>query len=121
MQETPVEASTYNRRYRKNQKPRKKMEPRKHRTWKDAFELVKEEIEALLRADPFQSAIGILHELQRRYPGQFAGKLKRTLQRRVQAWREQNILDSPTKIPSLRELLPKQTKAGQIEEVHTAC
>jgi hypothetical protein len=77
------------RRYRKTDKPRKKMAPRTWKTWTDVFAPVALEIEAELRKDPTQGASSILKQLQAAHPGQFEDKLLRTLQRRVAAWRKE--------------------------------
>ncbi|KAF1005380.1 MAG: hypothetical protein E5299_02263 [Burkholderia gladioli] len=45
------------------------------------------EIVPLLHADAALSAATLLEELQRRHPGQYAGGVLRTLQRRVRQWR----------------------------------
>jgi hypothetical protein len=97
------------RRYRKSQKPRKQAPPRNFRTHKDPFALVQAEIKTLLKENPCSSATGILSELQRRYPGKFADNLLRTMQRRVQLWKDQK---PATKLPTLVELLPQQQSSS---------
>ena len=47
------------------------------------------EVVPLLQADARLSAVTLLEELQRRYPGQWATGVLRTLQRRVRQWRAQ--------------------------------
>jgi hypothetical protein len=63
---------------------------RQRRTWRtraDPFEAVwQSELEPMLQATPGLTAITLLEELQRRYPGQYDDALLRTLQRRVRAW-----------------------------------
>lgn len=105
---SPVQPTT-KRQYRKSGKPRKKSEPRTWRTRNDVFETVTDEIHQMLAADPALPATSILEELQKRHPGKFADNLRRTLQRRVKDWREQNISPSP---PKLSEVLPAQTAAA---------
>lgn len=62
-------------------------EPRAWRTRPDPFRGVWEsEIVPMLEAAPGLTAMTLLEELQRRYPGQFEVALLRTLQRRVRAW-----------------------------------
>ena len=73
--------------YRKTGKPRKKRVPVTWKTRKDPFESVATEIVELLQQDPARAAVSIQKELQAKYPGQFENKLRRTLQRRVAAWR----------------------------------
>lgn len=73
--------------YRKTSKPRKELAPRTWKTRTDAFGSVAVEIEELLQNDPSRAATSILKELQTMYPGQFEENLRRTLQRRVAAWR----------------------------------
>jgi hypothetical protein len=45
------------------------------------------ELVPLLRQRPALTAVTLLEELERRYPGRFEGRVLRTLQRRVRAWR----------------------------------
>jgi len=45
------------------------------------------ELVALLRQTPGLTAVTLLEELERRYPGRFQARVLRTLQRRVRAWR----------------------------------
>ena len=61
--------------------------PRSWRTRSDPFEGVwKAELVPLLEAQPRLTAMTLLEEVQRRYPGQYEDNLLRTLQRRVRAW-----------------------------------
>jgi hypothetical protein len=61
--------------------------PRSWRTRSDPFEEVWEaELVPLLEAQPRLTAMTLLEEVQRRYPGQYEDNLLRTLQRRVRAW-----------------------------------
>lgn len=53
--------------------------------------LVSEEIEERLSRAPNASVKEILGELQQRYPGVFADNQLRTLQRRVKAWRLEQV------------------------------
>lgn len=63
---------------------------RPSRSWRtrvDPFEAVwQSELEPMLTASPGLTAITLLEELQRRYPGKYDEALLRTLQRRVRAW-----------------------------------
>lgn len=62
-------------------------EARSWRTRSDPFEAVwQSEIVPLLEATPALTAMTLLEEMQRRYPGQYDGALLRTLQRRVRTW-----------------------------------
>lgn len=99
----PIQQPITKRQYRKSGKPRKKSEPRTWCTHSDVFESVAGEIHQMLTAEPARAATSILEELQKRHPGQFEDKLKRTLQRRVKDWREKN--GSPT-LPKLSDVLP---------------
>ena len=87
-QGTPVSCAQP-RMYRKTTKPRKQMAPRTWKTRNDVFEFVVSEIEAALQKDPTRAATSILQELQAAHPGQFDDNLRRTLQRRVAAWRKE--------------------------------
>jgi hypothetical protein len=63
-------------------------EPRHWRTRADPLIAVWDtEIKPLLQAAPGLTAVSLLEEMQRRYPGRFAPGLLRTLQRRVRQWR----------------------------------
>ena len=81
------------RRYRKTDKPRKKMEPRKWKTREDVFASVTSEIKAALQKDPGRPATSILKDLQVAHPGQFEDNLRRTLQRRVAVLRRAFLVD----------------------------
>ena len=60
------------------------------RTRQDPLQAVWDsEVVPLLQADARLSAVTLLEELQRRYPGQWATGVLRTLQRRVRQWRAQ--------------------------------
>jgi hypothetical protein len=68
---------------------------RNWRTREDPFQLVWEEVLAMLSASPSQPAKTILTELQQRYPGVFPTGQLRTLQRRVHRWRvDQTLVES---------------------------
>ena len=57
------------------------------RTRADPFEAVwQSEIVPMLEAAPALTAMTLLEEMQRRYPGQYDSSLLRTLQRRVRTW-----------------------------------
>ncbi len=63
---------------------------REARTWRtrsDPFEAIwTSEIVPMLEATPALTAMTLLEEMQRRYPGKYADALLRTLQRRVRTW-----------------------------------
>jgi hypothetical protein len=72
---------------RRTRRHRKPLGPRTWRTRPDPFAEVWEEMAAWLTAHPERTAKELLAEFQARYPGQYADRLLRTLQRRVRAWR----------------------------------
>ncbi len=57
------------------------------RTRKDPFEDVREEIDQLLEEQPNRSAAGLVRELAERYPGAYGPQHRRSMQRRLSAWR----------------------------------
>jgi len=63
---------------------------REARTWRtrtDPFDAVwQSELVPMLEAAPAVTAMTLLEEIQRRYPGQYENALLRTLQRRVRTW-----------------------------------
>jgi hypothetical protein len=62
--------------------------PRSWRTRRDPFaEVWDSELVPLLRGSPGLTAVTLLEELERCYPGRFRSRLLRTLQRRVRRWR----------------------------------
>jgi hypothetical protein len=71
---------------------RKPLGPRTYRTRVDPFAAVWDEMIVILTARPERTAKELLAEFQARYPGQYADKSLRTLQRRVRAWRASAIL-----------------------------
>ena len=77
------------RQYRKMKKPKVK-----HwwRTKKDPFENVWNEACKWLEKNPERTAISILLDLQKKYPGEHTNGQLRTLQRRVKAWRKNAII-----------------------------
>lgn len=75
--------------YKSSKKQRKPLPPRTWRTRKDPFEGVWERIERSLIQNPAQTAKKLLSELIEEFPGDFKPKHLRTLQRRVQEWRNQ--------------------------------
>ena len=62
--------------------------PRSWRTRKDPFERVWPEILLWLQQDPDSTAKSLMERLQKESPGQFAEGQLRTLQRRIQEWRQ---------------------------------
>lgn len=67
---------------------KKATQPRWWRSRKDDFELAWPTIENWLNINPSQTARSILEKLEEGFPGQFSIKNKRTLHRRIQAWRK---------------------------------
>lgn len=78
------------RRYRRKSKAKT---PRWWRTRQDPFEEVWSEIATWLEQRPERTAKSLLLELQQRYPGKDKDSQLRTLQRRVQAWRANTIIE----------------------------
>jgi hypothetical protein len=78
------------RKYRRTKKP---AEPRTWRTRHDPFGAVNAELHQCFLTEPGVTAKALLQLLQQRYPGQFAEGQLRTLQRRVNQWRSQMILE----------------------------
>ena len=67
--------------------------PRTYRTREDPFAAVWEEVCVWLTAAPERTARSVFDDLQRQYPGRYADVQLRTLQRHVQQWRAQMILE----------------------------
>jgi transposase len=66
--------------------------PRTYRTHPDKLEPFWPELEELLVSDPKLKAYALFEEMQRRHPNSFASTWKRTLERRVHAWKiEQRV------------------------------
>lgn len=75
---------------------RRRQQPRGPRTWRtrpDPFATVWDEIRRWLEASPERTAKSIFQELQGRSPDHYPDAQLRTLQRRIQEWRVQNILE----------------------------
>jgi len=87
--ETVNNIISLNRQYRRTNKPRKTMEPRKWRTRKDPFAQVWEKLCIQLELNPHMTAKYLLDQLIIEQPEKFSHKLLRTLQRRVAVWRRQ--------------------------------
>ena len=75
--------------YSRSKVPRKPMPPRTHRTRKDQFEKTWVIVNARLKINPTLTAKDLLDELIAEYPGEHDLKQKRTLQRRILAWRQE--------------------------------
>ena len=71
---------------------KKKRKPRWWRTRQDPFREIWQEVQDKLEMNPERTAISILKELQKLYPGRYKDGQLRTLQRRVQAWRKKAII-----------------------------
>jgi hypothetical protein len=67
--------------------------PRTYRTREDPFAAVWEEVCAWLTAAPERTAKSVFDDLQHQYPGRYSAVQLRTLQRHVQQWRAQMILE----------------------------
>jgi hypothetical protein len=68
---------------------RKSSRPRSYRTRSDPFEMHWPEMCQHLDTDPDQTGLEVFAELQSRYPGKYQPCQLRTLQRRLQTWRNQ--------------------------------
>ena len=80
------------RRYRRTKKPRKQVK-RWWRTHQDAFDQVWPEAAQQLCLRPYMEAKALFQALQRKYPGTFKDGQLRTFQRRVKAWRLQQVTE----------------------------
>jgi len=72
-------------------RPTHRSEPTSPRSWRtrnDPFERVWSEILLWLQQDPDSTAKSLMERLQKEYPGQLAEGQLRTLQRRIQEWRQ---------------------------------
>jgi hypothetical protein len=82
----------WDRSWRKYHRAMRASQPRWWRTRPDPFEEVWTEIEGWLQRAPERTAKAMFQELQQQYPGRFADGQLRTLQRRVQDWRERALV-----------------------------
>jgi hypothetical protein len=78
---------------RKYHRTKKPTGPRTWRTRQDPFAAVDAELHQWFLNEPGTTAKALLQQLQQSYPGQFADGQVRTLQRRVNHWRSQMILE----------------------------
>lgn len=65
-------------------------EGRKARTWRtspDPLTQVWEELTTMLRDEPGLKAVALLEWMQEKYPGRYPDSIRRTLERRIKAWR----------------------------------
>lgn len=67
--------------------------PRTYRTRENPFAAVWDEVCGWLTAAPERTAKSVFDELQQQYPGRYTAVQLRTLQRHVQQWRAQMILE----------------------------
>jgi len=87
--------------------PSERRSPRDWRTREDPLAGVWDsEIVPLLELAPGLKPVTILHELQRRYPGVYEPNIRRTLERRISAWRA-------LKGPEKEVMFPQTPVAGQ--------
>jgi len=70
--------------------PSEQVRQRSYRTRKDPFEEVWPEVQARLEAEPKLRPFTLFAWLQEKYPGRFSDAQRRTLERRVRAWRATN-------------------------------
>jgi len=95
--------------------PSQKKAPRSWRTRVDPLaEVWDSEIVPLLKRSPDLKAVTILHELERRFPGRFGDKVRRTLERRVTQWKRCNGPEKEVMFP--QTIAPGQT--GQSDFTH---
>ena len=74
--------------YRDDQRlPSQRKTPRDYRTRLDPFEVVWDEVQVRLEAEPKLQAKSLLEWIQKKYPGKFPDSTKRTFERRVATWR----------------------------------
>lgn len=77
--------------FRRSKKPRKQMAPRKHRTRKDPFADAWPDIQLRLQLDPTRTAKDLLKQLIEENPEKYQTNQRRTLQRRVLEWRQEQM------------------------------
>jgi len=77
--------------------------PRLHRTRKDPFEKVWDEVRLRLELQPEVTAKAIIFWLMKKYPGQYATLHIRTMQRRIKQWRQ----DQTSQEEKMREIMMK--------------
>lgn len=95
--------------------PSQKKAPRTWRTRADPLAQVWEsEIVPLLQRAPGLKAVTILHELERRFPGRFGEKVRRTLERRVTQWKRFNGPEKEVMFPQTAA----PGEAGQSDFTH---
>jgi len=95
--------------------PSQKKAPRSWRTRADPLaEVWESEIVPLLERAPGLKAVTILHDLERRFPGRFGDKVRRTLERRVTQWRRFNGPEKEVMFP--QTVSPGE--AGQSDFTH---
>jgi transposase InsO family protein len=93
--------------------------PRQWRTREDPLgEVWDTQVVPLLRAAPGLTAVTLLEELQRRFPGEYGESVLRTLQRRIRRWRalegaEREVFFAQAHEPG-RQGLSDFTDAGQL-------
>jgi hypothetical protein len=88
--EIVIDPSHRKRAYRRTEKS---LGPRTYRTRLDPFAVVSEELKGWLKDEPAQTTKVLFQRLQQRYPGEFPDIQLRTLQRRVQEWRHELIIE----------------------------
>jgi len=85
--------------------------PRSWRTRPDAFAEVWEQVEEQLERNSLAETKQLFEHLQRLHPGRFNDSQLRTLQRRVQAWRETRS------VPCAGVVLPAQRLSTDVTTV----
>jgi hypothetical protein len=90
--------------YRRTRKPSL---PHTWRTRKDPFVDVWGQLQLLLDLDPSRTVKDLFLELQQRYPGKFSGGQLRTLQRRVEQHRREQIYSSQSIEGSWPNMVPE--------------
>jgi len=90
---TPSTLAGSGARQRMYHRTKKPAEPRTWRTRQDPFAAVDAELHQCFMHEPGVTAKALLQQLQQRYPDQYADGQLRTLQRRVNHWRSQMILE----------------------------
>src|SRR5262249_11292149 len=123
-----VDETAGNRKYRKTRKPRKPGKLHTWRTRKDPFENAIEEIETQFHRNQDITAKQLLTLLQKKFPGEFSDKQRRTLMRRLEKLR--NSGDGPVIPAPVRRSYPKHINSRsklsseqwqEVAEEVTAC
>ncbi len=89
--EEPRELKSQLVKYSRRKPPRKPSKPRTRRTRKDPFENSWTLVKHRLEINPTQTAKGLLEELVSEFPDVHSMSQRRTLERRVSVWRQEQV------------------------------